>query len=112
MSETDLQNQIRIALSKLGARIFRNQVGFYRLQDGRALRSGLCPGSSDLIGWRSIRVTPQMVGHHIAVFVAVEVKLPGQRPTPEQQQFLHAVERAGGIAVVATSTDEAIEKVM
>ena len=106
MREKQIQNAI-LGLSRGLVRIFRNQVGSYELKDGRRLSSGLCKGSSDLIGWKSIRITPDMVGETVALFVAVEVKQPGERPTPEQRLFLEAVRNAGGIAGVATSVQEA-----
>jgi hypothetical protein len=34
--------------------------------------------------------------------LAVECKLPGNRPTPDQQAFLAAIASAGGIALVIT----------
>ena len=42
-------------------------------------------------------------------FVGMEVKQPGQRPTKIQQHTLDAIAGAGGIAIVATSVDEALE---
>lgn len=107
--ETDVQNTIRIALSKVGARLFRNQVGSYELKDGRWISSGLCVGSSDLIGWTPVEVTPAMVGKKLAVFTAIEVKrLKGKKATDEQDNFIRAVVAAGGIAGVARSEAEAL----
>ena len=63
-------------------------------------------GTSDLIGWRSRVITPDMVGQTIAQFVAIEVKDRG-RATPEQLTWLDAVTRAGGLAGVARSPDDA-----
>jgi hypothetical protein len=42
-------------------------------------------------------------------FVAIEVKRPGGRTTPEQERFLEAVRRHGGIAFVARSIDDVID---
>lgn len=39
------------------------------------------------------------------VFLAVEVKRPGEAPTEDQQKFLDIVERNGGLAIVAESVD-------
>ena len=37
--------------AQLGMKLWRNQVGTYKLADGRYISSGLCVGSSDLIGY-------------------------------------------------------------
>jgi hypothetical protein len=80
------------------------------LQDRRGvpLRYGLQPGSSDLIGWRTVTITPEMVGQQVAVFTSIEVKTPTGRVKPEQQQWLDAVQAAGGIAGVARSVEDAL----
>ena len=72
------------------------------------VRYGLQPGSSDLIGWRTVTITPDMVGQRIAVFTSIEVKTPTGRVKPEQQQWLDAVQAAGGIAGVARSVEDAL----
>jgi len=108
MNETTIQNAIRIALSNAGVRVFRNNVGMLIDQKGNRVRYGLCNGSSDLIGWTPVTITPGMVGKPAAIFTAVEVKRPGGRPTTEQRQFIEVVRQAGGIAYVATSPDEAL----
>ena len=106
-SEQTIQQHIRIACSKGDTRLFRNNTGTLRDQHGRAVQFGLCKGSADLIGWRSIAITPDMVGTTIAVFTSVEVKTPTGRIRPEQQQWLEAVQAAGGIAGVARSVADA-----
>ena len=65
------------------------------------------PGGSDLIGYRRVTVTPEMVGQDLAVFTAVEVKTPRGRVKAEQQQFIDHINSAGGIAGIARSVDEA-----
>lgn len=65
------------------------------------------PGGSDLIGYRRVTITPEMVGQDLAVFAAVEVKTPKGRVKAEQQQFVDHIRSAGGIAGVARSVDEA-----
>lgn len=106
MSEMAVLRRILEACARGEVRLFRNQVGQYELKDGRILRSGLCKGSSDLIGYRSVVVTPEMVGQRLAVFVALEVKDKG-RLTAEQAQFLEVVRRAGGIAAEVRSVEDA-----
>jgi len=108
-AETDLQQRIRLALgTRPDARLFRNQVG--SLPDprtGRLVTFGLARGSADLIGWRSIVVTPDMVGRRLAVFTSIEVKTPTGRVRPDQQAWLGVVRGAGGIAGVARSVTDA-----
>ena len=110
MSEANLMRQIQIGIAKNGAKTFRNNVGLFDTLDGRKIRTGLCVGSSDLIGWKKIIITPQMVGKQLAVFVAVEVKMPEGESTKEQVNFIEAVTADGGIAFVARSVEEAIAK--
>jgi len=108
-AETTLQQQIRLALgTNPDARVFRNQVG--SLPDprtGRLVTFGLAKGSADLIGWRTITVTPAMVGTRLAIFTSIEVKTATGRLRPEQQQWIHAVTQAGGIAGIARSVNDA-----
>lgn len=109
-AETDLQQRIRLALgTHPELRIFRNQVG--SLPDprtGRLVQFGLARGSADLIGWRTLVITPEMVGQRIAVFTSLEIKTPAGRLAPAQRHWLHAVEGAGGIAGVARSVGDAL----
>ena len=48
-----------------------------------------------------------MVGQQVAVFTSIEVKSPTGRVRPEQQQWIDAVQAAGGIAGVARSVEDA-----
>ena len=93
-------------------RLFRNNVGTaYQgkmatisgqrvLSNPRFINFGLCVGSSDLIGWTEIEITPEMVGQKIAVFTAIEVKTENGKTTPLQDNFIETVRNAGGIAKV------------
>ncbi|MEY3928952.1 MAG: hypothetical protein RLZZ516_662 [Cyanobacteriota bacterium] len=74
---------------------------------GRFVRFGLCKGSSDLIGLRSVVVTPEMVGQRIAQFVALEIKAPQGVVSPQQQAFLRLVQQLGGVAAVCRSIQQA-----
>ena len=109
-AETELQQRIRLALgTHPDARLFRNQVG--QLPDprtGRPVQFGLARGSADLIGWRTITVTPDMVGRQLAVFTSIEVKTPTGRIRPEQQAWLDVVRSGGGLAGIARTVDDAI----
>ena len=106
-SEQTIQQHIRIACSKGDTRLFRNNTGTLRDQHGRPVQFGLCKGSADLIGWRTVTITPDMVGQQVAVFTSIEVKTLTGRLRPEQQQWLEAVQAAGGIAGVARSVADA-----
>jgi len=106
-SEQQIQQEIRIACGNGDTRLFRNNTGTLRDQHGRPVQFGLCKGSADLIGWKRVTVTPDMVGSTVAVFLSIEVKTATGRLRPEQQQWLDAVQAAGGIAGVARSVEDA-----
>ena len=119
MSEHRIQNEIRLSISGK-ATLFRNNCGtawtgdVTTLKDGsvlirnpRILHAGLCAGSSDLIGWRSLTITPEMVGQTVAVFAALEVKSKTGRATAGQKNFCQRVTEAGGFAGIVKSPDEA-----
>lgn len=110
MSEAAIQQHIRLALSKAGSVMHRNNVGAYRDDTGRVIRYGVGhPGGSDLIGWTPVLITPDMVGSTLAVFTAIEVKTSTGRPTEQQLNFIAQVLRAGGLAGVARSPHDALE---
>lgn len=95
MREADLMRAIQLEASRRGARLFRNNVGKFRLEGGRWFHAGLGVGSSDLIGWTAD-----------GRFLAVEVKTPTGRVTKQQLQFIDAVRNAGGVAIVARKTGD------
>lgn len=116
MLESDIQKLIMLAVAKQGHVLFRNNTaqgwaGQSRtmkhgsatvvcIDNPRPLYAGLCKGSSDLIGWTSC-----------GLFLAVEVKRKGQKPTAEQANFVAQVNKAGGIAIVATSDKDATDQI-
>ena len=113
MTEKNIQARILLATGKHpNIRLFRNNTGQgwqgQTQRDGakliitnpRPLMAGLHKGSSDLIGWKTVEITPDMVGQKLAVFCAVEVKTGSGRTTVEQENFLQIVRAAGGIGVV------------
>ena len=104
--ETSISAKIRLAAPHHNARLFRNQVGYYVI-DGRHIKYGLGKGSPDLIGWKTVKITPEMVGQRIAVFVAVEVKREGKTPPRNQKAWIQAIETAGGLVGVAWNVDDA-----
>jgi hypothetical protein len=108
-SEHEIQQQIRLACGRGPVRLWRNNTGALVDQQGRFVRFGLCKGSSDLIGLRSLEITPEMVGVRIAQFVAIEVKTATGPVRPEQVRFLQRVAELGGIAGICRSTRDAEE---
>jgi hypothetical protein len=66
----------------------------------------LLPGTSDLIGWHTVEITPEMVGLRLAVFAAVEVK-DLDTPSDDQLNFIAQVRAAGGLAGLAHNAKEA-----
>lgn len=106
MSEQQIQQQLRLALSRGPVRLFRNNTGVLLDRQGRPVQFGLCKGSSDLIGLRTITVGPEHVGQRLAVFAALEVKAPKGRLTAEQRSFLEMVEGMGGFAGEVRSVED------
>lgn len=107
MSEQQTQQEIRLALSRGDTRLWRNNTGTLYDRQGRPVQFGLCKGSSDLIGLRSIMVGPEHLGQRLAVFAAIEVKSAAGRATAEQAAFIEQVQAMGGLAGVARSVSDA-----
>lgn len=106
-AERDILADILLHIGRGDVRLFRNNVGVLQDRNGQYVNYGLARGSSDLIGWRTVTITPSMVGQQLAVFAAIEVKSATGRVSDEQQNFIDAVNRAGGYAGVARSIEEA-----
>jgi len=112
LEETNIANEIRIEMAKKGASLFKNVRGlFYTRDKKRLVLAGLlADGASDLIGFRRVIVTPEMVGKTVAVFVAIEVKTlnPKRYASQQQKDFIAAVIESGGLAGVARSPEAAL----
>lgn len=131
MNEGNLMKSIMLSLGKIpGVRIFRNNVGKcwtgksivinarrqiwvnpgdVVIQDGRFFHAGLCVGSSDLIGLKSVTITPEMIGQKVAIFTTIEVKTETGRTSKEQIAFTNMVNNLGGIGMIVNSEGEAME---
>ena len=109
--ETKLQQEIRLALGTIPSlRLFRNQVG--QLPDprtGRYVQFGLAKGSSDLVGFKTIKITPEMIGQEVAQFVSIEIKTERGKLTEVQQNWLQKVKSSGGIVGVARTVKDALQ---
>ncbi len=91
--EHGIQCLILEYLALRGIPAWRINAGMVKTEAGGMVR--LAPaGFSDIIGIYNGR------------FLAIEVKVPGKRPTAAQQAFLDAVAAAGGVAFCATSIDD------
>lgn len=115
-SESQVQDAVRLAASKAGWLLWRNNVGAGKLDNGSFIRWGLANDtkamneslkSSDLIGIRPVLITQEMVGSVIGQFVAREVKREGWRRTGSdreqaQDAFIQLVNSRGGDAAFTT----------
>ena len=115
-SEAFAQSQVRLEASRVGASLWRNNVGALMDDTGRPVRFGLANDSpqlnakfksSDLIGIRPRIIGLADVGTTIGQFVAREMKEPGWRyaGTPRevaQLAYITHVASKGGDAAFAT----------
>lgn len=85
-SEARQQDLVRLEAAKKGVRLFRNNVGALPDKGGRYVRYGLANDSQalndvlkspDLVGWRKVTITADMVGTVIAQTVLREMKEDG-----------------------------------
>lgn len=133
MKEGALLKKFLLEYSRRGGRLFRNNTGMgwtgktrgptkkpitvtlepgdMVIRQARPFHAGFPKGSSDLIGWTSIQITPNMVGRTVAVFTAVEAKTPNVRVTKEQNNFINAVNTSGGIATVARKLQDMFDAI-
>ena len=117
MTESFTQSKVRLAAPMTGYTLWRKNVGALPYKNGRIVRYGLANDSaalnkvlksSDLIGWRSVIVTPDMIGQKVAIFVARECKRPGwtfsasDERAAAQLRFIEMVVAAGGDAKFTT----------
>lgn len=106
MTEADLMRRLMKLATDAGARLFRNNTGVLKDERGVPVRFGLATGSSDLIGFVPVTVTPDMVGQTLAVFASVEVKTPTGRVRSEQADWIAMIRRFGGLAGIARTDQD------
>lgn len=95
--ETNLQNQIIVALCQNGCVARNHTVGQFYTKYGGIVHIGK-HGESDIMGHR--------ISDGRAIYI--EVKLPGEKPRDDQQKFLDAMAATGAIAGCAHSVEEAL----
>lgn len=85
-SEAYVQSEVRLEGARKGVRLYRNNVGVLTREDGVPVRFGLANDSAamnerlkspDLVGWRPVTITPEMVGRVIGQTVMRECKKRG-----------------------------------
>lgn len=118
-SEAAVQAAVRVRLSELGWRAWRNNVGAIDI-DGRHIRFGLgndsatanrALKSSDLIGIRPLLITSEHVGTVIGQFVSLECKHEDWRPSASdereraQRRWLDLIRSLGGHAMFVQHED-------
>jgi hypothetical protein len=115
-SESAVQSLVRLEASRLGARLWRNNVGAGYLDNASFIRWGLANDSerinqkiksSDLIGIRPVLIGPEHVGRTLGVFLSREVKEAGWHYTgtareKAQLNWLELIASLGGDAAFAT----------
>jgi hypothetical protein len=118
VSEARVQSEIRLEAAHKGVRLYRNNSGALKDEYGRLVRFGLGNESTalnkvfksaDLIGWRPVLVTQDMVGTVVAQFIARECKYEGwtyggSEHEKAQKAFIDLVVAEGGDACFATGT--------
>lgn len=129
-TEREVQSKTMIKLSKdKDIRIFRNNTGMAwqgtpaKSHTGRPalinihpVNFGLCKGSSDLIGIKTVEITPDMLGKKLGVMVCIEEKKEGwtgvrTEHEKNQENFLKKMKSMGAIAFFSTSAESAYKTI-
>lgn len=95
--ETEIGNKICIALSALGCKIFRYQVGLFYTQNGDLIHIGVT-GHSDYCGHR-----PDGKAFYI------ETKTEKGRKRAAQEAFIKAMKDSGALAGFARNVEQALK---
>lgn len=107
--ETDIKNGI---LLEVGGRPYAlawaQQVGTFRAYDNpqRVIKVGV-PGMSDVMSVVALTITPEMVGKTVGVAVAIEAKTLKGKQRDQQLLWQHALQKVGGIYLLARSPEQA-----
>lgn len=114
-SEAAVQSRVRVDASRAGMRLYRNNIGAGKLDNGSFVRWGLANDSAainsrvksgDLIGIKPVLITDDMVGLTIGQFVSRECKHAGWRyaDTERERAQLRWIEIVAGLGGDAAFT--------
>lgn len=124
LSEHDIQNQIRIAISQknlgtsfrtnvgqayTGEKIIKNADRSIKIINPRPFNTGLPKGFSDLLIITPIIITSEMVGQQLARAGFLEIKTKTGRPTKDQLNFIDQMQSLGARAGIARSVEDVIK---
>lgn len=124
VSEAAVQARVRVAASRAGMRLWRNNVGaFHDAERNVHVRFGLANDSkqvndvvksADLIGIRPVTIQQHQVGHTIGQFVSFECKHAGWRWTGSdreraQEAWAALVTSLGGVARFVTDPEQVLK---
>lgn len=110
--ETWVWKLAQLLLSPHGWRLFRNQRYKGKIVAGNIVTKAYADcgvggdGGSDLIGWVTIVITPEMINKKVAVFTALEAKTETGVISTDQKNFLRIVNESGGIGKVIRTEDD------
>jgi len=110
-----ITSQVMINESKNGIKLFRNHRGkawqgkssyskerkIVIIENPRFFEFGLYPGAGDLIGWKEVIITPEMIGKKMAIFTSEEIKSVNDVISKDQQKWHDIVRMSGGISKIA-----------
>ena len=123
-TEHEIQNEIRLTVTKesKATTLFRANVGkawtgkkiassddIITLQEARPFTTGLPIGFPDLFGLKTVKITEDMVGKEVAMFVFLEVKRPGGRVMKAQERMIEHLRSLGARGGIVHSAGEAID---
>ncbi len=102
MSEHQIQDAVRVALSKAGYTVFRINVGSGYTRQGNYFNTGVQSGFPDLFGYNPTT----------GKIFFIEMKTPIGRPRTDQMVFHRKLQHDRIIHGVARSPEEAVKIVM
>jgi hypothetical protein len=97
MSEKNIQSEIMLTLSSMGALVWRNQVGTFRALNNDGIVKIGQTGQADLMAVYNSK------------FIGIEVKTLKGKQADDQKLWQYALEKRGGIYRVCRSVQDAVD---